>query len=46
MFEMALNQQDKNGNAIIEESLVPAAMKGVARCNLKLGEDGKWDSCR
>lgn len=37
MFENALNAQDSNGNNSCPEALVPLAMKGVARCNLRLG---------
>lgn len=37
MFESALNAQDEAGHGICPESLVPHAMMGVARCNLRLG---------
>jgi WD repeat-containing protein 19 len=37
MFEAALNAQDDAGNGICPENLIPGAMMGVARCNLRLG---------
>jgi WD repeat-containing protein 19 len=37
MFENALNEQDGNGQNICPDSLVPTALMGIARCNLRLG---------
>jgi WD repeat-containing protein 19 len=37
MYESALHTQDENGNNACPESLIPQAMVGVARCNLRLG---------
>ena len=37
MFDAALNAQDTKGRACCPEHLVPLAMAGVARCNLRAG---------
>jgi len=37
MFEEALNARDADDANICPESLVPTAMMGVARCNLRMG---------
>lgn len=37
MFEDGLNAQDAEGASICPDNLVPIAMMGVARCNLRLG---------
>jgi WD repeat-containing protein 19 len=37
MFEAALNEQDANGHILCPDSLVPGAMMGISRCNLRLG---------
>ncbi len=37
MFEEALHALDSDGNRVIPDHLVPPAMMGIARCNLRLG---------
>ena len=37
MFEEAINIQDENQMNICPELLIPVAMNGIARCNLRLG---------